>query len=187
MARGQKRIRGGASKSLADLGANVYDGTAAYGKFMSWVSLTFGLLIGFIFLGIGVYLAFIRTQKYTKSLNARVIESFCTRNSQSQTMNNINCDLTVEYEVDSKKYTRKLYVTDVSQDIAKGTTFKIRYDPSNPIDITYGITARMVGLIFLPIGFLFVVGSTISWYAAQRFEVAAAAMGASSIVGMFKQ
>lgn len=178
-------VKGGASWS--DLGGNVYQGTVEYGRFMSWVSLAFGLLIGMILSFCGAYLSLIRKEKYTAYVTAVVKSADCVRIKTEQAANNVNCDLKISYEVGGKQYHRSLYVNSVWQDIATGSTIDIRYDPTNPDDVTQGIRPAIIGWILLLIGVSTLIGSVVFWYAAQHFEVAAAATGASSIVGMFQR
>ena len=169
------RRRGG------DIGTNLYDGAAAYGRFMAWIGLFVGCFIGFILLVVGIWLIF-RKDKYSEKTTAIAKNVECKSGFSGNTAVT-NCIMNLVYTADGKIYdvkyaaSNKLYVN--------GESVNIRYNPSNPEEYTTMFPSRWFGYILTGFALVLIIGSWFQWYITQKFQFAAAASGVGSAYGTF--
>lgn len=158
------------------VGEDVYDGAAAFGRFMALLSLIGGTLISLLLIGIGIYLL-VSKDKYSGSTTANIKEANCQRIADSKSVR-YECLLKLSYSVDGKAYERE-YGTH-SGFYAPNTTLNIRYDPSNPNDITVGMRKKTIAIIILCIGVFVLIMAWVWWWIVNTFKFAAAAQGVGS-------
>jgi len=195
----QAKKRGGA---LAD---DIYDQSAAFGRFMALIGLIIGSLIGGGMIIGGVYLL-ATDSKYDADTTAtihkvqcggNISESSCTNSgsgrhnntsstSNCQTKNVKDCNMTIGYSVNNKEYKSNVQErVDATVFPEEGSTRKVYYNSKDPTQVSQGrFPRKVVGWILLGIGILVVAGAAISFYITRRFKFAAAASGVGTGVGM---
>ena len=175
------------SISGGGFGEDIYSGTASYGRFMGWVGGIFGIIIGLVLLGVGLYLALSKTVYTGRAVaTVRKIDPPCYKDPTNSASNNVICDVTLEYMVNNQKYERVWILTNLSQGVVVGSTQTIRYNPDNPQDIAFGISQSTVGWIMSGIAVFILAGCAINIYAVTRYDVAAAATGVGSAAGIIR-
>jgi uncharacterized membrane protein len=159
----------------AGIGEKIYDGTAALGRFTGFLSFIFGTIIAIFLVCIGVWLLF-RKDKYTGVTTGVVTAAKCESSAKST-----DCNLTVEYTVDSKKLTISSF-TSGKKTYKNGDTLSVRYDPANPTDAsTNTLSSRTVGFILIGVGILIALFSFVYYYMVSNYKIAAAAAGVHTV------
>lgn len=179
------------------IGDDLYDGSAAFGRFMSWIGLIIGSIVGIGLIVLGVYLV-VTKERHSKSVSATITtadcntasESSCTKNGSDEVCETrpvTNCNLTVRYLVDQEQYTSKMAVRDyTTTHLQPGETYKLWYNENEPKDVSRDeSTRKVVGWILLGFGSVILFIAIVSFYVTQRFKFAAAATGVGSIVSVF--
>jgi hypothetical protein len=168
----------GARQKGGDIGTAVMRSTIAYGRFVSWVSLIIGISIGLFAIGLGVKWVQQKTN-YTGSAQARVLSAECSPRYDG-TRKQFDCALNVQFSGNEGTTHTGDVRTTVGEATKPGSTISVRYDPGNPSDIVTGWSVHTWGMITIGVGILVGGGSVLTWYAAQNYDVAAAATGAGS-------
>lgn len=170
------------------LAEDVYDGSAAFGKFMALVSLITGILIG-IGLIIGGIFLLLKKETYNTSTTAVVKSVSCSNTPSTDSKNNTtysySCHLTVEYTTNkNEKMTSDITTT---KTYSVGENITIYYNDANPKVIASKLTAwKLIGSILIGVGVLIIGGGILHYYVVNRFKFAAAANGVGQGVAMIK-
>lgn len=159
-----------------DIGTTIYDGAAAYGYFMSYISLIVGNIIGIALVVLGLHLIF-KKDKFSAKTTAVVKQEQCEKNTMSKDGAH-TCFLELQYNA-SGSVVKKQYTT-TDKIYNTGDEITIRYNPQNPQEITTALSARTLGWIFFSIGLFVLIGAWIYWYIIHTFKFAAAAAGLGS-------
>jgi len=163
--------------SYNNLGNQIYDGAASFGRFMSIVSLVIGSIIAIVLLVIGFYLLFTKT-KYTGETDGKVTSVNCS----TQAGKGSSCSAVVEYTVKNITYKTTL---NTSGSLYEGQIFKMVYIPEEPAKAQVkGISRKVIGGILIGVA-VFVFGlAFLHYYIVNRFKFAAAASGVGTGVEM---
>ena len=155
----------------------VYDDTASVGRIMSWVNLVVGFFIGFILIVIGIVVLRNKSPTYDGKVNAKITKVECTGSG-----NNSSCTLTVTYDVNGKSYTVNTLKNGVYN---VGQTINIKYNSSNPQDITTdAMSNTAIGWILIGVGIIIIISVSVWTYIVQKNKTIAAASGVGNIVGV---
>jgi hypothetical protein len=172
-------------RGLAD---DVYDGSAAFGKFMGLVTLITGLIIG-IGLIIGGIFLLLKKETYNTSTTAVVKTVSCSNNPSTDSKNNTtytySCHLTVEYT--TNKNEKMTSDTTTNRTYSVGENITIYYNDTNPKVIASKLTAwKLIGGVLLGFGIVILASSILHYYVVNRFKFAAAANGVGQGIAMIK-
>jgi hypothetical protein len=160
------------------------DATAPVGTFLTGFRFIVAIIIFIILLGIAIHLYFFRAKNnhHTESINAKVINSNCVQN--------VGCDVILEYTVGSNKYQTPFRS---SVQVMTGQMMSIYYDPNNPTDISQDSpgTDKIAAWILLGLGLLIVGGTYLSYWLSKTYPAYASfettATGASMISSAFSR
>jgi len=177
--------------SKQNLGEDIYDGAATFGRIRATISVVFGTIFGILSLGIGVFLLFKKT-KYKSSVlgtiindtNCNKVANISSSKKQEITYNYICKSLEINYEVDG---TMEKLVTDTNSPVnyKKGDNLKIFYDPINPkISSITSDNYHLIGAICVGVGSLMLIGTWFWYKMTMKYKFIAAAGGISGAAGM---
>ena len=172
------------AKRGGNLGEQVIDGAAAFGRFMALVSLIIGGVISLVLFCIGLYLL-LSKGKYTEVIEGTVTKSECksyTNTTGKNTTQGVTCALEVQYVIGNNKYTLPLTTSNTYQVNQK---IQLVYNPADPRDAKEKVLSRAIwGWILIGIAVFIILAASLHYYLVNRFKVAAAAAGIGQGVGM---
>ena len=139
------------------------------GKVFTGIGLFMAVIIGTIFIIIGVYLIK-HPDKKNKSLIANITKANCTKvinyTNNNQTIT-YQCDLDINYTINNQNFVNK-FTENSSIDYTNEKTIKIYYDPNNPNDISTSYSDNpLLGYILIGVALFIILISGI-WYWASR-------------------
>lgn len=166
--------------------SSAYSGAASIGEAKATISVVVGAII---VLGLSVSASFSIMSKPTRTgeVQAEVIDSTCTETvfetSDGKKNTSQNCLSNVNYTINDQMYTSKVNTS--PHNFKKGDKILVKYNPSNPIDISYGETSlSTVGWILCGVAVCIAVVVAIYYYAVTRFKPLAAYEGASTSIDL---
>jgi hypothetical protein len=160
----KKSTRGG------DFASDAYDTSASFGRLMSYFSLLIGIIVGVIFLVMGIYI--IRKPALTGTAEGTIKSVSCPGNSCSGTLSFTGLDKTD-------------HIVTIPGTYAIGQIVSIHYNPTDPSQVTTGnVSNKTTGIIVLIVGVFILIGAIIWFYIVQKYKAAAAATGALDAVNI---
>jgi hypothetical protein len=168
------------------VGEKIYEGAVTYGRIKTTIMLIIGIIVGFALLVFGFKL---RNTKdvHSGNVQATISNADCKQSTTVQkntVINSINCILKIKYTVDGKDYDNTINTS--GQTYSQNQTLAIRYDPSNPYNITMNPTNKTLGSILIGISLFMILGSFITWLIAQKSTFGAALVAGSDTVDIFR-
>ena len=169
--------------SKKGFGEKMYEGSAALGKFQTFIGLFIAIPIGIVLIVIGGIMLS-KKDPHTKTIEAEIIEANC---NMSQTKDNnkykYDCGLKVKYTLDEE--CTPMVNTSSKNEYKKDQKITIYYNPDNVCDaVIKPVNYKAIGGVLLGIGILVIGGSIFSYYMARRFKMYGAAVGAGTAVGV---
>lgn len=167
--------------------SSAYSGAASIGEAKATLSVVVGAVV---VLGLIVSASFSIMSKpsRTNKVEAEVIDSICTQvttKGDGKTYTHPDCVSTVKYVVNDNIYTAN--VNTGTEKLIEGAKTTIKYNPSNPIDISYNEPSmNMIGWILSGVALCIALGIGIYYYAVTRFKPLAAYEGASTSINLAK-
>jgi hypothetical protein len=166
---------------------SLYSDTAKFGRFMTIIGTIFGVIVGIIFLIVGIYLVR-KKEKHTKSVTANITNKVkcehILHDPKEATANSYHCELEVMYKINGKVYNKTLQTTD-STDYTDVQTVTLYYDPDNPSDIViHKEPTKTIGWIMIAISLFAIIMSFIQLYIVRKYKIAAAAAGVGGAARM---
>jgi len=164
--------------TFGNIANNVYDGAAAFGRFMALISLIISCIVGTIMIVIGIVLLF-KKNKYTDVATGKITMASCN------TVNNTtSCSISADYNVDNKTYkitapvNGKYYNLDDNIDIY--------YDPNEPGASRVGkpFSFMWIGIIMIVIALFIIGGAALYYYIVTQFKFVAAATGVGDVINI---
>jgi hypothetical protein len=163
--------------TLESLGQEIYDGAASFGRFNAIIGLVIAHLISLALIAFSVYL-WKQKDRHTETVTATISKADCNRIVTDQSVN-YDCHLTLDYQVDGTPYSSSVHTQ--SGLYQPGSPYSIRFNPSNPSDITNSMRNSTWALILLGIGLVLILCSWIGYYVVDNFQIAAAASGLGAL------
>jgi len=168
--------------------SSAYSGAATIGEAKATISVVVGAVL---VLGLIVSASFSIMSKPTRTgeVQAEVINFTCTETvfetQDGKKNTSQNCVSNVSYTINNQKYTSNVNTS--PHRFEKGAKITIKYDPSNPIDISYGETSMStIGWILSGVAVCIAVCIAIYYYAVTRYKPLAAYEGASTSIDLAK-
>lgn len=164
----------------SSIGHTLYDGAADFGRFMSLLSMIGSTVAGVALLAFGIYMLY-RPEKRTASGPMKATSATCRLNK-----GNIECAVIGTLNApDGKQYTITVNTSGVA--VQKDQILIVNFDPSNPIDASYGtqISNSLIGWICIGAGLFILIGGIIWYWITTRYKFAAAAQGVASGADLF--
>lgn len=173
------------SKSVVN---TLYSGSAAIGEVKATITLVVTLIITCSMMASAIY-SITSVPERTADVQAEVTESVCTQIRRQlkdgKEEKSAQCMTDVRYTIADKVYTAK--VSTNSSAFNQGEKINIKYNPKNPIDISYNeVPLSTVGWILSGVGFLLLCIVSIYYYLINRFKPLAALEGASTSIDLAK-
>jgi hypothetical protein len=184
-------------KKKESFGSEVYTGVADFGVIIADLKAIGGIIIGLIFIGIGIYLL---VQKITRTATVTGIvlnpanATLCTQNSTTTTTNsgsNTNtyytCNFNVKYTVNDVDY-KSLQRTNGSSQYFGGESIDLWYNPDNPNDASTSYDySHGVGWVLIVIGVVIALSGIIWAWLANKYKIIGAYEGATTGIRAFRQ
>lgn len=154
---------------------------ATYGRVSTGIGAVVATFVSIIFIGVGMWLIF-KKNEYTGRTTAVVEKASCL-----PVKSGYNCNATVQYTVDNKKYVRDIYIAEGKQSLKNGDIVKVDYNPSNPgqVESEPGISLRTIGFISSFLGIAILVISWLTFYFTGKSKTFAQMEGASNLFNLF--
>lgn len=162
------------------------------GNFLSSFGATYslyGAVVATIFfvilIAIGIFLV-TRKDAYTKYVKGMVLKATCNPEIQNQTINYV-CSATVQYVVDKQTYVGVVSTT-LQSPLTKGDTLELAYNPANPkqVEAYTPFTSFHVGLGFIIVGILFIIGVWFNAWLTQKSKTVAGFEGIEGLAGLIR-
>ena len=190
-------------KKKESLGSEVYTGVADFGVIIADLKAIGGLIIGLIFIGIGIYLL---VQKITRTatVNGIILNSTnsggtsrapnCTYNTNRSTTDSgttttsyYDCIFDIRYNVNGTDYTLKGVDSKGSIYYAGGESIKLWYNPDDPNDASISDDySHTVGWILIVIGAVIAISGIIWAWLANKYKIVGAYEGATTGIRAFR-
>lgn len=165
-----------------ELGKNIYQSTASYGRFMGKLTFYVCLIISIILLVVSIRLILKNESNLVDTL-ANIKQAECKDHFDKKTVS-FNCSLTVTYKVNDTEYEEKI-LTNSNVNYKPNDAIKVTYDKTDPKKVSVKkMRSYQVGLIVLLIGFIVLAVGYYTKYTTENFAVVAAAQGTGSIVSL---
>jgi hypothetical protein len=162
------------SQQGGDLKETMFEGAVAYGRIKATIMLIVGILItlGMLYFGFKLRNS---VDVFSGNVQAYVVKPDCKSNItivNNRTSTNISCILDIKYTIDGKEYTGQINtggkIYNVNEPVG------IRYDPSNPANITTNLPNKTMGNYLIIGSFVVLLLSFITWFIAYKSKVGAA-------------
>ena len=166
---------------------DIYSGTASFGVIMSDLKAVFGVIIGIIFIAVGIYLI-VKKVKRTATVDAVITTVKCTQiNEKSNNDVEYSCKFDATYTIDGKSMTKNLSSLPSLQELVEGSTITLYYDPNHNTDIsTDSGNYHLFGWLFIGLGLLVSISGVVWAYLANKYKPIAAVSGAVSGIEMLR-
>jgi TM2 domain-containing membrane protein YozV len=159
---------------------DIYTDSASYGRFVAWIGVILGTLVSIALIIVAIWLM-TKKEKHNAEVVAVVEEAKCQQvssGSGKSYSSRPECLVQFKYNITDIPYKSTINTTD--KYYFAGSKIPIRYDPTNPIDVTTMLKHKTIGIILLCIGIVLLIVSWLTWYITRRFKFAAAASGIGS-------
>lgn len=140
---------------------SISEGFSVFGKLSTYFGTFFATIICLVFLYFG-YSLITSTDVYKETIDATIIKTDCKfiQPTDSRSSGSFNCLLDLKYSIMDKEYTQQISTTSSSVYVV-GNLVKIKYNPSNPLDIkTDGLSNKASGWIMVIVSLIVL---TIVW------------------------
>jgi len=169
-------------KKDKSLGEDIYSGTASFGKLWAVIQAVFVTILGILMIILGIYIIMHRSNM--KSITGNVLGPSSCFNKISNGENYRMCTTKIEYEIDGELYKKE--ISTGSSEFSKGkNNITIWYSPVKPDNPEYDPAPVWSGWVIILTSVLIILASWFWVWLTRKYEVVAAAKGASGIYSMF--
>lgn len=167
---------------MSSVVSDVYEGTAALGRFQATVSLYIGICIAVILIICASY-NYSQKNDFVKIIAEIKEDVKCIPRKLDKTTF-YQCTLNVQYFVNGILY-KGIIHTDSDKSFVGEKNIEIIYNPNNPNEIKYEPISPQGAAVFSLISASIIVCITgIVYYVVHKFKIAAAASGAGTIANI---
>jgi len=168
---------------MSTFGTDLYKGTSSLGRFTSTVRFYISIVIAIILIAIGIWF-FSKKEDNLVDTYAIIKKVNCLPFVNDKKTISYNCMVDIEYTVNNKVYNGKLNLTNYTP-YMENQSVPITYDINNPYDYkSTTIKSKWIGLILMGIAIIVVGVGYYMKYLAAKYEVAAAATGATDVLNI---
>ena len=177
--------------SVSDWGNHIYDGLGDVGTFKADLIMIIALILSAIFVVVGIYMIFHNDDNNYMRIKGIVSEPNCIKTSSNVDKDGhqsdvFKCNLVVTYMIDTKTFSKKIYVTGGSS-----------YIKDEPVDLmvlkTDYANAQLAFMGGSQMGSMFIGGALIvvalaylNYYMTHNYRIFAASQGVNTIVSLFR-
>ena len=167
---------------MSSVVSDVYDSSAALGRFESTVGLFIGIAVAVV-LFISASYFYMQKETFSK-VSADIIHvSNCTPHVVGKSTT-YNCNINVQYVVNGIKYSGNV-TTSSSKNWTGATTIDVYYNPTNPHEVKYQeMTSQQTATFSVISGCCAIVITGCIYYITHTFKFAAASTGIGSIINV---
>ena len=169
---------------MNQIGEKIYSGAAEYGKIKSGMNLFFGLLIGILFLVLGIFILK-RKKVYTENIKGKIITSECTQEKDQNNKLIYNCNINVDYKVKDIEYIVD-FSHKSSKQYKKDDQIDLYYDINDPKNVSLDKDENFFGWIFVGISLFVITWLVINFILTIRYKTYASVVGVEEAVGDVK-
>ncbi len=163
------------------VGEKIYSGVAEYGKVKSGLNLFFGLLIGLLFLGLGIFV--LRRKKvYTENVKGKIITAECIQEKDKDNNTIWSCNMNIDYKVKDMEYTVDLFKKS-SKKYNKDDFIDLYYDINDSKNVSLEKDENMFGWIFVGISLFLISFLIINFILTMKYKSYASVVGVEEAVG----
>jgi hypothetical protein len=169
------------------IGDQLYSGAAEVGKIRTTISLVVAVIIGVIFLIIGISLLF-KKNVHTFTVSALIDSANCsqmTRVTNNTASTTYNCDLKISYMYKGTRYPSEPAFFSLNAPLSdrqyvKGNSIDVYIDPNDPQNFSLESlqSDKFIGWICIGFAVLIVGMAYLMRWLSQRYKFFAAAQGA---------
>lgn len=165
-----------------ELGKDIYQSTANYGRFIGKLTFYITLIISIILLFVSLNLLS-KNENHLVDINAKIKKAECKEYFDKKTPS-FNCSLLITYKVKDTEYEEKILLNS-HINYKPNDIIIVTYDKFNPKKVFikkmrsfhYGLSVLFIGLIIFAIGYY-------TKYTTENFPIVAAAQGTGSILSL---
>lgn len=163
--------------------SHIYDDLNSVGVFVADLFLVSMITVGILMAIYGIYLILTDDEdEHFMRIKGNVVESVC----EKTITNKFKCTLTVNYEVDGNKYTKKLYQYDKTEQYMKDEPIDLIIAKSdhNIVKVAFKNMSKW-GLTLTLMAIIIVGASYLNYYLAHNFKVYSVGQGIFVILNIF--
>ena len=148
------------------MGAEIYHGTADFGKTTAVISAVIGTIVCIVLIGFGIYVL-VHKSKHTATAVGTVDSATCNPFFTDNYLPQYNCTLRITY--DHQEHTIKDSSSAISYN--PGDSVSVYYDPNNPSDASLERDIpKVVGWVLITTAVVVLIGLWIWVYVIQKSE-----------------
>lgn len=156
-----------------DFKETVFEGAVTYGRIKATIMLIVGILItlGMLYFGFKLKNS---TDVFSGNVQAFVVKPDCRSNISvinNRTSTSISCILDLKYTIDGKEYTAQINTGGKIYNVNE--PINIRYDPSNPTNITTNLPNKTIGNYLIIGALVLLLLSFITWFITYKSKYGA--------------
>jgi hypothetical protein len=182
---------GTTSAPVNDWGNTMYDGLSGVGTFKADLGLVIGVIVGCALIVFGIYFMMNDDSDNYLRVDGTVVQPNCVKSSVSyddkgRPTDNFKCNMIVQYTIDGKSYSKKMYLTGTTSYI-KDEPVKLMVAKNNYEDVQLvSMDKTTLGSILMVVALVIVGLTYLNYYLTHNYKVFAAAQGAETVVGLFR-
>lgn len=179
------------SKPITDWGNNLYDGASGVGVFKADLVMIIAVIVAAVLVVIGIYMMMNDNDTDYLRIQGKVAQPNCVKSSttyddKGRPIDNYKCNVVIQYMIDGKMYSKKMYVTGTSSYIKDEPVdlMVLKKDYTN-VQFSY-IDKSTIACVMMLLA-LGVVGiAYLNYYLTHNYKVFAATQGVTTLVGLFR-
>lgn len=164
------------------VGKDIYSSTASFGKLWAVIQAVIVTILGIVMVIVGVYIIIHRSNM--KNVTGNVLKQSSCINKMSNGETYRVCNTKVKYEIEDEEYTKEIS-TGTSEFETDGD-IQLWYSPVKPDKPEYDPAPTWSGWMIIIISILVILSSWFWVWLTRKYEVVAAAKGASGMYSMFR-
>lgn len=175
----------------SDWGSTAYDGLNDLGVFKANLTMIITTIAAIIFVILGIY--FIYTDDDDKYLRIRgtVMQADCvssiTSDSNGKTNTNYKCSILVDYKIDGKVYSKKIFSRNTSSGYLKDEIIDLVVSKDNYNDVQLSFMKKSTtGIIIIILSCVITAMVYLNYYLTHNYKIFSAAQGTRTIFDIFR-
>ena len=172
---------------MSGVGDKIYEGTAELGRIRSVIGLVCGIIIGLLLFSGGAYMLS-TDQSNLVDTAALIKKATCSSYYVPKDNKNMyNCNLDIEYTVESKVYNSTISASG-SSPYVEGRNIEVTYEKTKPEVVQPAVLRnKWIGIGSLSFGCIIICCAAVTYYVTKKSKIAAAVYGADGVVDMFRR
>ncbi len=176
---------------VTDWGNHVYSGLGDVGVFKANLGIIIGIILGIILIVVGIYMVandregdYLRVRGTVTQPNC--VKSSTTYDDKGHPIDNYKCNIVVTYMIDTKVYSKTMFVTGSSNYI-KDEPIDLMVDKKDYMNVQLAfMSGSNIGSILMTIALVVVGIAYLNYYLTHNYRIFASAQGANTIVSLFR-